>query len=294
MCTAIFYKSSGSFFGRTLDHAHSYGEAPMIIRKGHSMKLKHAGDISFFGDAICIGISRGGFPLIFDGVNEFGVAVAGLNFPRSARFFEEKKGYLNLASYEVIPYILATARSTEQAYDILTRVNITPDKFDTDTAIATLHFMVADRSSSIIAEQTEDGMTVYKDIFGTLTNEPPYPKQCIFMNRYRGVSNTIGASSFIPSAPLSHGEGSIGLPGDLSSPSRFARAAFGIRFATSSTKEEGLSAAMHILESVSVIKGTVADGGDDYKTRYVSIADIENVSYYYKRYNDIQFHNIRL
>jgi choloylglycine hydrolase len=241
-----------------------------------------------------MGIEEGGFPLIFDGVNEFGVAAAGLNFPRSARFYPPRDNFMNLASHELIPYILASSKSVADAYDILTRVNITADKFNTDTPIATLHFMVADKTSSIIAEQGESGMKIYEDVFGTLTNEPSYPIQCLSMHRFRGISNSAEPSSFISSPPLSYGEGSVGLPGDLSSPSRFARAAFGIKFAVSSTKEEALSTAMHILESVSVIKGTVADGGEDYKTRYVSIVDTENVSYYYKRYGDIKFFKIDL
>lgn len=292
MCTAIFYKSSGSFFGRTLDHPHSYGEAPMMIRKGYRIKLRRSGELSFLGDAICMGIERDGFPLIFDGVNEFGVAVAGLNFPRSARFFEEKKGYLNLASYEVIPYILAAARSAEQAYDILTRVNITPDKFDTDTDGAALHFMVSDKDRSIIAEQTDEGMRVYSDRFGALTNEPPYPAQCLFMNRYKGLSNRENQCAFFKEDPISFGEGSIGLPGDLSSPSRFARAAFGIRFGTAGCKEEELTTAMHILESVSVIRGTVKDGKDGYKTQYLSLMDLDSFSYYYRRYDDFSLNKV--
>ena len=294
MCTAIFYKSSGSFFGRTLDHPLSYGEAPMVIKRGYGIRLRYLGDLKFGGDAICMGIARGGFPLIFDGVNEFGVGIAGLNFPRSARFFEEKKGYLNLASYEVIPYILSQAQSTAQACDILTRVNITPDKFDTDTTGATLHFIVADKNKSIIAEQTDEGMRIYDNRFGALTNEPPYPAQCLFMNRYKGLSDREKQCEFFKEDPHSFGEGSIGLPGDLSSPSRFVRAAFGIKFGTAGYKEEALMTAMHILESVSVIRGTVKDGTDGYKTQYLSIMDLDSFSYYYRRYDDLSLNKVSL
>ena len=292
MCTAILYRSSGSFLGRTLDHANSYGEAPVIIRKGRVISLRHTESVRFKADAIAMGIEKAGFPLLFDGVNEFGVAIAGLNLPISSKFYEPRANFLNLASYEVIPYILASATTADEAREILTRVNITPDKFDTDTPAPTLHFMIADRRSSFIAEQTEGGVAVYDDSYGVLTNEPTYPAQCVLMHRYRGISNDIGENAFTSERPLSYGEGSLGLPGDLSSASRFARAAFGIRFGASDNKNEALAAAVHTLESVSVIKGTASDGGRDYKTVYTSVMDLDDFSYHYRRYSDTSFTQI--
>lgn len=287
MCTAIFYKSSGSFFGRTLDHAHSYSEAPMMIRKGYGINLRYLGELKFGEDTVCTGIERRGFPLIFDGINGFGVAIAGLNFPDSARFYDAKDGCINLASYELIPYILATARSTKEAYDILTRVNVTADKFDTDTPAATLHFMIADKTSSIIAEQTEGGMHIYTDRFGTLTNEPAYPKQCLF-------ASSDGRLPKSEKTPIISGEenlafdrgGSDGFA-SISSEARFRRAAFGLKYGKADNKNEALATAMHVLESVSVIKGTARAKGEDYKTRYLSVADLDSFSYYYKGYSDV-------
>ena len=236
-----------------------------------------------------MGIDRGGFPLIFDGMNEYGVCIAGLNFKTSARFFAARSGRVNLASHEIIPYVLAMAKSALEAKNILTRVNITADKFNTDTDIATLHFMVADKKSSFIAEQTEMGMSVYEDRFGTLTNEPTYPLQLLLACRIPSINNGKRASDFPCADLLSFGEGALGLPGDPSSPSRFARAAFGVRFGCAKDKKEALATAARILESVSVIRGSVSEGGEDYKTRYLSVMDINDFKYYYRRYQDLEF-----
>lgn len=62
-----------------------------------------------------------------------------------------------------------------------------------------------------------------------LTNNPPFDKQIFNLNNYMNLSPKSPKNNFSDKLNLnmySRGMGSIGLPGDLSSQSRFVRAAF--------------------------------------------------------------------
>lgn len=74
-----------------------------------------------------------------------------------------------------------------------------------------------------------DGLHIYDDPVGILTNNPPFPQQMAILNRYRGLSPRQPQNAFAPGVELpcySRGMGAKGLPGDLSSDSRFVRGRF--------------------------------------------------------------------
>lgn len=78
-------------------------------------------------------------------------------------------------------------------------------------------------------ESTADGLHVYDNPVGVLTNNPPFPMQMFSLNNYLHLSPKQPANTFSNQLDLStysRGMGGLGLPGDLSSASRFARVAF--------------------------------------------------------------------
>ena len=84
--------------------------------------------------------------------------------------------------------------------------------------------------------------------------------------------------------------GAIGLPGDLSSQSRFVRAAFTKSNSVSgSSEEESVSQFFHILGSVSQTKGCCNLGAGVYEiTMYTSCCNATKGIYYYTTYNNQQ------
>ena len=46
------------------------------------------------------------YPLYYEGFNEKGLGICGLNFVGNCAYFPEKNGKNNLAQYELIPYLL--------------------------------------------------------------------------------------------------------------------------------------------------------------------------------------------
>ena len=95
--------------------------------------------------------------------------------------------------------------------------------------VSTLHWIIADKDESIVVESVREGIKIYDNPVGVLTNNPPFDVQLFNLNNYRHLSSTIGPNLFSKELELkeySRGVGGIGLPENLSSMLRFVRAFF--------------------------------------------------------------------
>ena len=88
--------------------------------------------------------------------------------------------------------------------------------------------------------------------------------------------------------------GAIGLPGDLSSQSRFVRVAFVKMNSISSDDEmESVSQFFHILNSVDQQRGCCKLGENKYEiTIYTSCCNVSKGIYYYTTYNNHQINAV--
>ena len=172
-------------------------------------------------------------------------------------------------------------------------MNITDTPFCTGLPAAQLHWMVADRTGCLVVESVADGVRVYDDPAGVLTNNPPFPMQMFALNNYAQLSPEPPVNRFAPELPLetySRGMGAMGLPGDLSSQSRFVRAAFVRANSVSGDGEaESLSQLFHILGSVEQQRGCcrLNDGACEL-TLYTGCCNADRGVYYYTTYDNGQ------
>lgn len=296
MCTAI---SDGKMFGRTLDYERSYGEGALIIPHGYALSfLNVEAPVSRFA-IIGIGLLPEKFPLLFDGINEAGLAMAALNFPISTvyRKFAEKKR--NFASFELIPAVLSQCNDVNSALNYLENLNITDDSIKTDIPPTPLHFIISDRERSIVLESTERGVNIYENDFGVLTNEPDFPFHKSNAAYYMSASpstpqNILAKNTSIE--PFSLGLGSNILPGGGSSTARFIRAIY----AKSHTQNEAegistVSRFFQILSFVSTPMGTVhTKDGSPFGTLYTSAYDRDSSTLYFKTKSNSRIRAVRL
>lgn len=163
------------------------------------------------------------------------------------------------AQYEFIPWILGSCASVGEARVALDRMTLTGTPFSEQLPTAQLHWIIADRNGAITVECMADGLHVYENPVGVLTNNPPFPQQMFLLNQYMGLSPKQPVNTFAPEVGLSaysRGMGAIGLPGDLSSTSRFARVAFVKQNSLPADSEaESVSQFFHILGSVDQQRG---------------------------------------
>ena len=282
MCTAI---SRLPYFGRTLDYEISFGEemvffprkAPLSLRKGELFGDHHA--------VLGIASLQDGFPLYFDAFNEHGLGAAALAFEGLACYHPPRAGALNLASFEVIPYLLGRCGSLGEVRSLIGHLNITDLPFSKDLPASPLHWIFADESGALVIESVSEGLKVYENPAGVLTNPPAFPHQLSHLARFSHLSAEPPKAPLFPYAPSGRGIGGVGLPGDLSSPSRFTRAAFCNALALPKEGKEGVAHFFRLLQAVSQPEGcNRSESGKPIKTIYSSCMDLRSKRYYYSTY----------
>ncbi len=293
MCTAATYKTNDFYFGRTLDYEFSYGDEVTVMPRNYPLKFRAAGGLEKHYAVIGMAHVAGDYPLFYDAINEKGLGMAGLNFVGNAYYRDESEGKDNVAQFEFIPWILSKCATVKEATSLLENINITNTPFSDKLPIAQLHWIIADRSGTITVESVKEGIKIYDNPVGVLTNNPPFDEQMFRLNDYMHLSPKSPANLFSDKLSLntySRGMGGLGLPGDLSSQSRFVRVAFTKMNSVSGASEnESVSQFFHILGSVDQQRGCCeVDGGKYEITLYTSCCNADKGIYYYTTYENHQ------
>ena len=291
MCTAITFKTENNYFGRTLDYEISYGERIVITPRDFKLEFRKTFDIEHHYAMIGMAAVANDYPLYFDAMNEKGVCMAGLNFPDNAKYYEEKNMVNNIAPFEFIPWILAQCKNIGEVKRLLNKTNIVNLNFSSDLPLSPLHWIIAHNNESITVETTKDGMKIFDNPIGVLTNNPTFDMQLFNLNNYINLSPGEQNNRFsdnIKLSPYSRGMGALGLPGDVSSASRFVRAAFvKLNSVCGITEFESVSQFFHILASVVQIRGCVKLKDSSYEiTRYTSCCNADKGIYYFTTYEN--------
>lgn len=298
MCTAVTYHTKDHYFGRNLDLVYGYRETVTITPRNYRFLFRRLAPMEHHFAFIGIATVSNDYPLYYDATNEHGLSMAGLNFPHSAKYMSEQTAKDNVAPFELIPWILGSCKTAAEAIKKLKTCNIAQIAFSHEYPLTPLHWFVADDVSAFAIEQTADGLQAFENPVGVLTNEPPFPYHMTNLQNYLHVTNMEAENRFAPDLPLkaySRGMGGIGLPGDLSSASRFVKAAFTKLNSVSKDSESAcISQVFHILGSVAQQQGCVKLGNLYEKTIYTSCCNTSKGIYYYTTYENSQVTGIRL
>ena len=313
MCTAVTYTTKDHYFGRTFDWEVSYGEQiafmprnyPLYFRKQPALKCHYA----LLGMAVVVESVSDGVaaeengnagatqtPLYYDAINEKGLGMAGLNFPDNTDYKEPAEGMDNIAPFELIPWILGQCETVEDAKGLLERMNLVKIPFGRQYPLSPLHWIIADKKEAITVECVKEGLKVYDNPVGVLTNNPPFDMHMFYLTNFMQLSGGEPENRFAEDlclVPYSRGMGAMGLPGDWSSASRFVRCAFAKKNSRSGSSEpESVSQFFRILGSVEQIRGCVAlekrqSGEGIYEISvYTSCCNLDKGLYYYKTYEN--------
>lgn len=294
MCTAITYTTKDNYFGRNLDLDFSYNETVTICPRNYPFSFRHQGENNSHFAMIGMATVVDDYPLFYEAVNEKGLGMAGLNFPDNANYQEVAEDKVNVASFEFIPWLLSQCESVAEVKELCKNLNITNEAFSSDFQPSPLHWLVADRHESIVLEPLAKGLKVYDNSTGVLTNNPTFDKQLFNLNNYRHLSPKVSENRFAKELELetySRGMGGLGLPGDLSSMSRYVKVAFTkLNSVAEETEESSVNQFFHILKSVEQQKGLcyVDESGKYEYTIYSSCINTVKGIYYYTTYDNSQ------
>lgn len=299
MCTAAEYSTKHHYFGRNLDLEYSYHEEVTITPRHFPFQYRRMAAQKTHYAIIGMAFIAGGYPLYYDAANEKGLAMAGLNFPGNAYYGEMKADADNIAPFEIIPWVLGQCGDLDEAKVLLSRMNLINENFSAQLPLSPLHWMLSDTSGrSIVVESVKDGLKVYDNPVGVMTNNPTFDIQLFKLNDYRNLTAEQGDNRFAEGLDLeqySRGMGAIGLPGDLSSSSRFAKVAFTRMNSLSDDSEAGsVSQFFHILGSVEQQRGCCRLGDKNEITIYSSCINLEEGIYYYRTYDNSQISAVNL
>ena len=296
MCTAArFTDTHGNmFFGRNLDWAFDYGET--VLRTPADARVPAAfdrpGDAASGHAVIGMGIEAAGIPLYFDCGNDAGLAVAGLNFPQSARYAKEaEEGRVNVAAYEFPYWVARNFSSVDEVRSALANVTVVAKPVNESLPVASLHWIVADSTGSIVVECLERGLVVWEDDVDVLTNEPDFGWHRQNLRNYLLVDSAEPEGSSWGRASLrsfGSGAGMQGVPGDYCSPSRFVKVAFlNAHHPAQEAEKDNVTRLFRTLGSVAVPMGCshLADGSWE-RTLYTSGFSAATLTYYHATYDD--------
>lgn len=301
MCTAV---SLGSYFGRNLDLERSYGECVIITPRNYCFNMRTLPKKERHYAMIGMGVAVKGYPLYYEATNEKGLSMAGLNFPQNACYkpFDDNKD--NVTPFEFIPYILGECESVREAEVLLERINLVDISFSEELPLSPLHWIISDKEKSITVESLKDGLKVWDNPYGVLTNNPTFDWHLININNYMCLHEGVGENKISLRHSFNNyslGMGAIGLPGDYSSASRFVRAVFiKEKSPCFESEKECVSHFFHILGGVAMPKGCVmTPGGECEYTRYSCCCNTDNGIYYYTTYDNsnitaVNMHSVNL
>ena len=292
MCTAVSYKTKDHYFGRNLDYEFSYSETVTITPRNYPFAFRAVKCMKKHYAMIGMAFVQEGYPLYYDATNEKGLSIAGLNFPSNAAYLPKKPDKDNVTPFEFIPWIFGQCASVAEVRKLLASVNLLNENFSKELPLSPLHWIISDKFESIVAEPLADGIKVYDNPVGVLTNNPPFDYHMLNLANYMGVTREEPANRFaegVELKPYSRGMGGIGLPGDLSSASRFVKAAFTrLNSISGESESESISQFFHILSSVAQQKGCCkVEHGYEY-TIYSSCCNTDRGIYYYTTYENSQ------
>ena len=299
MCTAVTYQTKNFYFGRNLDLHISYDEMVTITPRHYPFHFRCGNALNNHYAMIGMAAIADGYPLYYDATNEKGLSLAGLNFPDNATYYEKIDNMDNIAPYELIPWLLGQCANVSEALSKLKTLNLWNIPFSQQFPLSPLHWLLSDKTQSIALEPVADGLKIIKNPIGVLTNSPPFAYHMYNLTNHMNVTVQVPKNRFsedVTLKPYSLGMGGIGLPGDLSSGSRFVRAAFTkLNSRGGDSESEGISQFFHILGSVTQQRGLTVVEDDEFEyTIYSSCCNTDKGIYYYTTYENSQINAVAM
>lgn len=293
MCTGLTLKAQDGavVFGRTMEWGTFDLESRIIIlprgtqftaqtpaaKTGFTWKGRH-GFVGLDAPAMSEGI-------VLDGMNEKGLSVNGFYLPGFTEYqaYDPAEATVSMGPGQVVPYLLSTASTVEEARAALARVRVTP-------VIAPLlgmappgHWIVTEPSGkAMVVEFVKGELVTFDAPLGVITNAPNYDWHMINLRNYINLSPVALPTKRIEEmdfAPLGGGSGMIGLPGDNTPPSRFVRAvAFSRTARPTPTGDETIYEVFRMLDNFNLPLGA-AEGEGEAKTKGMRSSTIWTTAY---------------
>ncbi len=296
-CTgiALTAKDGSIVQGRTIEWGSGELKSEYaVVPRGHEFVAytMEAQCMKFTAKYGFVGMSVAQPDFVVEGINETGLSAGLFYFPGYGRYadFDIKKKGGSISDMHFVSWLLSSFSTVEEVKAHVTDVIVLP--ISAENASATVHWRVADATGAQIVIEIVNGgeVQVFDNEVGVLTNSPGFQWQLTNLNNYVNLYSGNADSWKMGNAVLSSfgaGTGMLGLPGDVTPPSRFVRAAF-LR-ATAPQLDNGgetVFQIFHLLNNFDVPVGVEHKIGESpdipSATQWTAVSDITGRKLYYK------------
>ena len=229
---------------------------------------------------------------IAEGLNEAGLSAGLFYFPRYGSYsaYDPAKNAHTVNDLQLVTWMLAQFSSVDEVRTALPSIRIIG--LDKPGSTSTVHWRIGDSTGKQAVLEIVDGIPhFYDNPVGVLTNSPGFDWQMTNLNNYVNLRSGSTTAQWLGHdtelVPFGAGSGFLGIPGDVTPPSRFVRAAF---YQSSAPRQDSalqtVLQCFRILGSFEIPIGIEFSAGEPptdipSATQWTSAADLMNRKIYY-------------
>jgi len=250
-------------------------------------KLPPPDGITWSSKHAFVGVSAKPLSLYYDGINQEGLSAATLLLPGST-YQSPSNSNNNISIGDVAAWALGMYATVEEVKAGLEGLTVVAQSIG--SYALNLHVVFADRHGRSLVLEMVNGQQRLHDSVPVLTNAPTLDWQRTNLSNYANLGLVNGPQEFF--GQELNGSGLIGIPGDFTPPSRFARASalVGSQFVPTST-QQSVGLALQLLHALTVPYGgiqsnaiqTINNDGNPIGdcTQWGVVRDHKHARYYY-------------
>ena len=266
----------------------------VIVPRGHRQSSYVPGGVKqgmeFSAKYGYVGLAVEQDEFIAEGLNEAGLSAGLFYFPRYGGYeaYNEADRSTSIADLQLVPWILGSCRTVDDVKAAVAGAHV----IAVDPRASTAHWRFTDASGrQVVLEITDGKAHFFESKLGVLTNSPGYEWQLTNLNNYVNLLPGTASQNQLDSLTLTSfgaGSGFLGLPGDVTPPSRFVRAAF-YQASTprAATATEAVRQCFQILNNFDIPVGIETARGERHAdlpsaTQWTSATDMKSGRIYYR------------
>ena len=296
-CTGIsfFAKDGGYVQARTIEWGDSFlpSEYVIIPRNLNQTSYTPTGinGLNFKSKYGVVGLAIIQKEFISEGLNEAGLSAGLFYFPHYGKYpeYDQKQNSRTLSDLQFVSWILSNFSTIDEVKKAIEQVRIV--SLDKEGASSTVHWRIGEASGRQVVLEFENGKPCfYENQVGVLTNSPDFKWQVTNLNNYVNLfpgNAPVQKIGNVTIFPFGAGSGFLGIPGDITPPSRFVRIAFYKATAPQqNTSDETILQCFHILNNFDIPIGVEFAPGKapniPSATQWTSAIDLTQKKVYYK------------
>ncbi len=227
---------------------------------------------------------------VVEGINEAGLSAGLFYFPGYGTYeaYNPDTREETVSDLQLVSWMLSNFKRIDEVMNALTKIHIVT----VDPRGSTVHWRVTEESGrQVVIEIVDKEVRIYENKIGVLTNSPGFEWHLTNLNNYVNLfagpisERKVGILSL---KAFGGGGGMLGIPGDMTPPSRFVRAAFFQATAPKmDTAEKTVTQAFHILNNFDIPTGIQFAEGQEVPdipsaTQWTVATDIVGRRIYYR------------